>query len=172
MQQLGFEASYGVDQYFFRQALAENKEIVALETLEYQISLFDALSAEEQEDLLLETLLELDTLETYYNNLITAWFNGDLAEFTALFLASFAGYPDLEEKLLTQRNRNWLPIIELLLQQKKDYLVIVGAGHLLGEEGLIQLLENRGYLIEQVTKQGILINNFYHYSGQRRSVKQ
>ncbi|MBC6419176.1 MAG: TraB/GumN family protein [Prochloron sp. SP5CPC1] len=153
LQQLGFEASYGVDQYFFRQAVAENKEIVALETLEYQINLFDNLSAEEQEDLLLQTLLELDTLETYFNNLITAWFNGDLAEFTALFLASFADYPDLKEKFLTQRNRNWLPIIEFLLQQKKDYLVVVGAGHLLGEEGLIQLLENRGYLIEQVTKQ-------------------
>ena len=145
LQQLGFEASYGVDQYFFRQAVAENKEIVALETLEYQINLFDNLSAEEQEDLLLQTLLELDTLETYFNNLITAWFNGDLAEFTALFLASFADYPDLKEKFLTQRNRNWLPIIEFLLQQKKDYLVVVGAGHL--------FLENRGYLIEQVTKQ-------------------
>ncbi len=150
MQQLGFEASYGVAQYFFRQAVAENKEIVALETLEYQISLFDALSAEEQEELLLETLLELDTLETSFNNLITAWSNGDLEEFAALFLANFAPYPDLEEKLLTQRNHNWLPTIESLLQQKKDYLVIVGAGHLVGEEGLIQLLENRGYLIEQV----------------------
>ena len=145
LQQLGFEASYGVDQYFFGQAVVENKEIVALETLEYQISLFDNLSAEQQEDLLLQTLLELDTLETYFNNLITAWFNGDLAEFTALFLASFADYPDLKEKFLTQRNRNWLPIIEFLLQQKKDYLVVVGAGHL--------FLENRGYLIEQVTKQ-------------------
>ena len=150
LQQLGFQASYGVDQYFFRQAVAENKEIIALETLEYQISLFDALPAEEQEELLLQTLLELDTLETSFNNLITAWSNGDLEEFAALFLASFAPYPDLEEKFLTQRNRYWLPTIESLLQQKKDYLVIVGAGHLVGEEGLIQLLENRGYLIEQV----------------------
>jgi uncharacterized protein YbaP (TraB family) len=150
-QKIGFEPQYGVDYHFYNQAVAQNKEILGLETLEYQISLFDRLSTADQQNLVLQTLEDLKSTETLLTELVSSWLTGNVPQFTQLALESFQSYPQLQQAFLTDRNLNWLKTIEPLFTQNKDYLVIVGAAHLVGDQGLIQLLNDRGYQFEQVS---------------------
>jgi uncharacterized protein YbaP (TraB family) len=150
LQSLGFEAEYGVDQYFFTLAQDQAKETLYLETLDYQLSLFDQLSIPQQEEFLLQTLEGIDIMAEALDALVSTWLTGDVDGFETLILASFEDYPELEETLLTQRNLNWLSTLEGLIGGNQDYLVIVGAGHLVGDAGLVALLTDQGYVVEQV----------------------
>lgn len=75
---------------------------------------------------------------------------GDTTKFEQIALESFREHPQLQQTFLTDRNLNWLKTIESLLKQDQDYLVIVGAAHLVGQQGLVNLLNDRGYRFEQV----------------------
>jgi uncharacterized protein YbaP (TraB family) len=59
-------------------------------------------------------------------------------------------YPELQEKIVDERNRRWLPQIEKFLQRGEETLVVVGAAHLVGKNGVIELLRRRGYRLEQM----------------------
>ncbi|MCJ7755686.1 MAG: TraB/GumN family protein, partial [Thermoanaerobaculales bacterium] len=61
----------------------------------------------------------------------------------------FEDYPDLYEKLISGRNRSWMPAIEGLLAGQRDAMVVVGAMHLVGEDGIIEMLRQRGYTVTQ-----------------------
>jgi len=150
LQKIGFDPQYGVDYYFYNQAVAQNKKILSLETLAYQISLFDRLSIADQESLVLQALADLQSTETLLTDLVSSWVTGDTAQFEQVALESFKTYPQLQQTFLTDRNLNWLKTIESFFQKNEDYLVIVGAAHLVGDRGLIQLLADRGYRFEQV----------------------
>ncbi|MGA0197940.1 MAG: TraB/GumN family protein [Prochlorotrichaceae cyanobacterium] len=112
--------------------------------------MFESLSIQEQESLLLQTLADLKTTETLLTELVSAWRAGDTAQFAQISLDSFRKHPQLQQTFLTDRNLNWLGTIESLFDRNQDYLVIVGAAHLVGEQGLVQLLNDRGYQFEQV----------------------
>lgn len=150
LQSLGFDPQFGIDRYFFGKARKQGKDVAAFETLEYQISLFNTLSGENQGLLLLQTLEDLDIIEEELNHIITAWENGDLAEIEQTLLKSFEDYSYLEDALLVQRNKNWLTQIERFLRGDRDYLVVVGAAHMAGNNGLIQLLQDRGHNVQQL----------------------
>lgn len=150
LQKLGFDPNYGVDKYFFKKAKEAGKEIAGLETVEYQIDLFDSLSKMNQKDLILQTLKELDVLEEEIDDLIDAWRMGHSVKLEDMVLKSFKEYPEIYRKFIYERNISWLPQVESLLKINKNVLVIVGAGHLLGNDGIISLLEKRGYSAEQL----------------------
>jgi uncharacterized protein YbaP (TraB family) len=59
-------------------------------------------------------------------------------------------YPQLYSKLILERNQRWLPQIEAMIKQGDNALIVVGAAHLVGKDGVIQLLKQRGYLVEQL----------------------
>lgn len=149
-EQLGFKPEYGVDKYFFNRAQQAGKDLYALETLEYQIDLFDQLNWSDQEMLLLETFTELDYYESMSQTMVDSWRSGNITALEEMILEPFEEYPHLYTIFISERNDNWLPQIEGFLQEGDDYLVIVGAGHLVGPDGLITLLQNEGYSIEQV----------------------
>jgi hypothetical protein len=148
--QLGFEPSYGVDFFLFNEAQTAAKPIAALETIEAQMSIFDDLPLSIQSELVEQTVLELDLLESSFNTLIDAWKSGDVATFEQLSLESFTDYPEVYDVLLTQRNQNWLPTVEALVNQPDDYLIVVGAAHLVGDDSLVRLLSDQGYTVRQL----------------------
>lgn len=78
-----------------------------------------------------------------------AWHEGDVAAMEALATLDPAIYPELHDKLLTERNLNWVSEITPMLTDSEDYLIVVGAAHMLGETGLVQQLESLGYTVEQ-----------------------
>jgi len=150
LEKLGFEPRYGIDKYFFDKAKQERKEILSLETVEYQLSRFDGMSAKMQEALLLQSLKEIDTLGKEFAEILRAWRGGDTEVLESTLLENFKEFPEVYSQLVVERNGNWMPRIESFLQQKDNYLVVVGAGHLLGKEGLLALLKTKGYSVEQL----------------------
>lgn len=122
----------------------------SLETLEDQLEIFDNLPVPTQEAFLLQTLEELDNLGGDMDTIVQSWEAGDTAALQHFLLDSFEQHPDLYDRILVQRNLNWLPHIEGFINQDQDCLVIVGAAHLIGPEGVVQLLHDRGYSVTQI----------------------
>ena len=150
LRRLGFQAQHGVDLYFFRRAVHAQKVVLALETLESQLDLLDELPIEVQNNLVQQTIADIDNLSESLTALVSAWSQGDTQTFTALSLKSLEAYPTVYTKLFRDRNQAWLGPIEQYLTQTDDYLVVVGAGHLVGPDGLVQLLSDRGYQVQQL----------------------
>ena len=149
LQKLGFDSAYGVDRHFFEKAQAAGKDIQGLETVEFQLDLFDQLPLSIQEQFLLQTLEDLKNLDTQINDMVKAWTQGNVQELKAL-LVGMREYPELYQALVVNRNNDWLPHIEQALQEKHPVFIVVGALHLLGKEGLVAALQEKGYLVEQL----------------------
>ena len=95
------------------------------------------------------TLDENADLDAELANLGRAWRNGDAGGLEKLLLRDYREFPDLYESIVYRRNRAWVPQVEALLQGEEDVLVVVGALHLVGERGLIELLRRRGVRAER-----------------------
>jgi uncharacterized protein YbaP (TraB family) len=149
MRKHGFEGERGVEQYVLGQAQARGKEIVGLETLEFQLGIFDSLPASSQQMMLEQTLDEIDEAETAMAAMATAWRDGELDTLSEELLADFAEFPGLYATLVTDRNEAWLDSLETLLDDGRKYLVVVGALHLVGRDNLIDLLKTHGYRVER-----------------------
>lgn len=146
---LGFNPEHGVDRYFYYKAKIDGKELIFLETPEYQLSLFAGMSDDEQESMLKQTLEDLKVVETKSSELISAWEEGAVDKLGSILKEGFKGYPEIYNRLVVQRNKKWLQQIEALIKQNENVLVIVGAGHLVGEEGLVELFRQKGYKVER-----------------------
>jgi len=149
---LGFDPNSGVDRYFLSKA-TEKKKIVELESLEYQINLFSALSEKNQELFLLYTLKDIKVLEQELDKLIKAWTAGDEKGIESIMTRSMKEDKKLVpiyEKLVVERNRKMVSKIEDYLKEKETFFVVVGAGHLVGNQGIIELLKGKGFVLEQL----------------------
>jgi uncharacterized protein YbaP (TraB family) len=82
--------------------------------------------------------------------LVETWKAGNAHALGELIFSSFQEFPVLKAKLFEERNQRWIQKIEPWLQDNEDYLIIVGAGHLLGEGSVIQLLQKKGYIPAQL----------------------
>lgn len=149
LQKLGFDSAYGVDRHFFEKAKAAGKHIQGLETVEFQLNLFDQLSPSTQEQFLLQTLEELKNLSTQVRDMIQAWKQGHAQQLETL-LAGMADYPELNQALVLNRNQAWLPYMEQALQEREPVFIVVGALHLLGKDGLVEALKAKGYGVQQL----------------------
>jgi len=149
---LGFDPNYGVDRYFLEKA-AERKKILELESLEYQFKLFSALSGKDQESFLLYIVKDIKVLEQELDKLVKAWTTGDEKGIESIMTRSIKEDKRLipiYEKLVVERNRKMVSKIEEYLKEKETFFVIVGAGHLVGNQGIINLLKGKGFLLEQL----------------------
>ena len=149
LQKLGFDPKLGVDQHFFELAKESQKNIIGLELPEYQLDLLATLGGENQEDFIIHTIDQFDDMESGFQILVDAWSDGDLERLDELLNNEFEEYPALKQSLLIDRNYNWLDDVIGYTKDNEDYLVIVGSGHLAGEEGLVELLEAKGYSVER-----------------------
>jgi hypothetical protein len=149
LQPQGFKPEHGVDMHFFNRARAARKEVRALETVEFQLGLLSGLSPADSEEFLKETLRQSQTLRKLMAEVVAAWQTGEAARLDAILNDAMKDFPQLRKRFLTDRNHTWLPKIEELLRGNKDALVIVGAGHLVGREGLVELLRQKGFVVTQ-----------------------
>ena len=145
-------AGEGVDMYFLKQALADDKPLLFLETVEQQLSMLLNISANNEDAFVQQNLQQLSELESELTKIIAAWRSGDTDTMAALAMA-FTDTPEgklFYEALLVQRNKNWLPQLEQMLATPEVELVLVGALHLAGEANVLQLLREQGYSITQL----------------------
>jgi uncharacterized protein YbaP (TraB family) len=149
LQAAGFDTDLGIDKHFFDKAKTAGKERRALETVEFQLGRFNQLTPALQEEMLKETLADLDTQVASVKDVATSWAVGDTAQLERVLLKDMRSSPDLYKTLLVERNHNWLAHIDACLTQNAGCLVIVGAAHLVGPDGLPTLLRQKGYRVEQ-----------------------
>jgi len=151
MQQLGLQAEYGIDLHFLKQARGR-KEILELESADFQIQLLSGFPAELQRLFLEQTLDDPLSTKEEVEKMIRCWRAGDAAGIEDLIFSERRTSPELEPvfvKLFDERNGPMADKIAGWLRAGKDCLVIVGAGHLVGEGGILRRLSDHGIAVEQ-----------------------
>ena len=152
MIRLGYFPDLGVDRYFLDLAKSEHKNVISLETAQEQMSLVAKDDKHFQDKLLLYTLESMHEMEPMLDEMFMYWKNGDAAAFDKIMSMPLETDPSLNEiydDLIIQRNYRMTQKIEGLLRTKKTYFVVVGSGHVVGEEGIISLLKQKGYKLTQ-----------------------
>jgi uncharacterized protein YbaP (TraB family) len=149
-QKLGFTPQ-GVDAYFNTRAIGDGKALGELEPIDAQIGYIGQMGVGNESEFIRLSLEDLDELDESMTQMLGAWRSGDDELLDTLFVRDMKeGYPELYDSLLVQRNLNWMPIIESMFNDADTEFVLVGAAHLVGEDGLLNLLRNKGYEIRQL----------------------
>jgi len=150
LQRLGLAGS-GVDQFFSLRALNDQKEIGRLETAEEQLAFVADMGEGREDALVTYTLRQMEDLPEMMQAMKAAWRAGDNARLEEVALKPMEkDFPVMTDRFVEDRNDAWLPKIEAMLKTEDVELVLVGALHLLGEEGLLKRLKEKGYDIENL----------------------
>ena len=152
---MGFNPTLGVEMWLTDRARNDGKPIEGFETAEEQLLFLDGLSLQAQREMLLQTLIDSAELQEIMDDTIEAWRNGDTAFIEETMLADMQRYEELNRVIVVDRNHRWTDQIEAMLDDEQDYLVIVGALHLVGDDGVPRLLEERGIRIRQLAASGL-----------------
>jgi len=144
LTQLGFQPQSGVEMYFMERARGDGKTVAGLETVHDQISLFEAMTMDAQAEYLVASLEQARDLPKEVDAMVRAWQRGDTGWFEDEMKTEMGRDPQLYQSVLVARNRKWVPKIEALLNDDRNYLVIVGTGHLAGQGSVIELLRKDG----------------------------
>lgn len=148
LSRLGMAES-GVDSYFHQKALTDAKALGQLETVQQQLEFIVAMGAGQEDELILSTIRDMRELPVMMAELKAAWREGDKAGLVSLGIEPMqAEFPAIYKTLLVDRNQAWLPQIEAMLQSTETELVLVGALHLVGEDGLLAELARKGYTVQ------------------------
>ena len=149
-QKAGFDPELGLDKHFYEKARRDGKTVQGLETVEYQIARFDEMPMTLQDHLLAETLKSIDTEQASMSRLMESWRSGDATAVERIVLKDLQQEPQLYQRLLVERNNNWMPKLVSLLSRRGRAMVVVGAAHLVGPDGLIAMFRAKGYRVEQL----------------------
>lgn len=149
---IGFNPMLGVEMQMMSRATRDGKPIEGLETAEEQTAFLDGLSIETQREMLLQALEEGAKISESIDDIIAAWRYGDIETLETGLLQDLAENVELSEVLVNSRNRRWAAAINELLDDDDDYLIIVGALHLVGEQGVPRLLARAGVEIVQLSE--------------------
>ena len=153
LTRMGFDPVNGVDRHFLDEARQSHKPIGALEDAGSQLELFNSLSEELQDRLLLSSLVDMEKWADCFDLINQAWQSGDAAAMQEVITSSVRDYPQLKPlmtKLLDDRNNAMTTKIERFLQTPKTYFVAVGAGHLVGDQGILSQLQRKNFRVEQL----------------------
>lgn len=144
-----FNAMENIDLTMQNRAIAAGKEVKGLETMEYQIDLLYGSPISKQIQTLLETIRSADEDSSKAVELTDAYMAHDIDRLLELMLQSENKDPETAERLIFARNENWVKELTEILPES-SVLVVVGAGHLPGERGLINGLEKEGYIVTPI----------------------
>lgn len=157
IQRLGFDPNLGIDQYFLNLAAQQNKLIQGLETLESQVQLLSGFPEDLQEKILVYTIRDIDKMAGDMKRIIDAWSRGDTGGMEKIIFDPQEMKGDLApvyDKMFFERNSSMARKITGFLSTGETYFVVVGAGHLVGDRGIVDLLrkdQTVGYKIRQLT---------------------
>jgi len=152
MTRLGYASELGIDQHFLRLAKADKKSIVELETAKEQMALLSKENKEFQDKLLFYTLESMHEIEPMLNDMFEHWKKGDAKEFDRIISLPLQEDPslvDIYHDLIIKRNYKMSEKIEDFLKTKRNYFIVVGAGHVVGDKGIVSLLQKAGHKLIQ-----------------------
>ena len=143
----GLGGDSGIKSYemeFFSLAQGAKKEVNGLETIEFQMSVFDSIPYEAQAEMLIETIKGGDTEDDAFKEMIDMYKNQNITKMVTFMSEEEQGIEGYEDVLLYKRNKNWIPVMAKQMAANQVFFA-VGAGHLGGKNGVIDLLKNEGY---------------------------
>jgi len=146
----GFSAQMGVEMSVAALAQRDAKPVEGFETLEQQIGFLDGLSLDAQRNMLLQVLATNVDDTQLIDSMVNAWRHGDLDYFEAMLDEEREASPEIYEKIVVERNSRWVDAIDDMLYDDVDYLVVVGALHMIGEDGVPTQLRERGFPVNQI----------------------
>ena len=146
---MGLDPNSGVEQRLTTRATSDGKPIQGLETLEEQLGTLASLPPRQQKEFLMYSVEDSEKATQEIDRMLEAWRTGDVAALDKLLAEGMEKYPDVYRPLTVDRNKKWIASIEDLLDDEDDYLVVVGALHLVGKDSVIELLERKGHGITQ-----------------------
>jgi len=152
MMRLGYSPELGIDEHFLRLAKQQKKPIIELETAQDQMDLLAREDKAFQDKLLFYTLESMHEMEPMLESMFRSWKNGDTQTFESIMakpLEEDTSLQDIYDTLITKRNYKMSKKIEAFLQSNQNYFVVVGSGHVVGKEGIVELLKQKGYTLTQ-----------------------
>ena len=152
MGKQGLDPKLGLDRHFMERAAAGSKPVAGLEPASEQIRVLAGMSLDEQRQMLAEALEQAEAGPAQVRELHTLWRSGDAATlWNRMALEMKRDYPALYARVNVDRNDAWLPKLQARLESRDDdTLVVVGALHLLGPDGLVEKLRAKGYKVERL----------------------
>ncbi|MEZ5455226.1 MAG: TraB/GumN family protein [Lysobacteraceae bacterium] len=149
--QAGFDPNLGLDMHFMQRAQADEKPTSGLETIDDQLAALAGAPMEEQIYALDEALKPAAEMREKFDTLYQAWRDGDATAVEQEMVREMNEHTPVSARLLAdERNQKWLPQVQAMLATDQNHLVIVGALHLLGDSGLVSLLQKQGLAVERV----------------------
>lgn len=152
LARLGYNADAGVDKYFLNKAAQTGIPVKELEGVNFQMNLFNSFSRTENEHFLLSTIVSTNKLQTQMTKMVNAWLTGDAPTMHQNNTSYLSQYPELlpmYKKLNDDRNVTMTQKIKGYMNSNKTHFVVVGAAHLIGPNGIVNLLRNNGYTVTQ-----------------------
>lgn len=145
----GFDPNAGVDRAVEAEAKAAGKGLDYFETAMEQLDIFTTMPVDQEKAFLVIGAAEITNTPDSMTELLAAWASGDVASIDRLMNAGIEGMPELGKKLLEDRNAKWVDrITTTYMADSKNYLIVVGAGHLAGDKGVPNMLRDKGITIE------------------------
>jgi hypothetical protein len=143
--------SEGVDAFYHAKGTEQNRNIAWLESVDSQIALLDSFDNGDPSALIAYTLAEIDKGSDTILNMHKAWQKGDLMKLEQVgMLEMKRDFPQVYQNLMVDRNVKWMPQIEAMFADDNVEYVLVGALHLAGEDGLLHMLTEKGYMVERL----------------------
>lgn len=136
----------GIEQELMAIAKKEKKEIKGFETIAFQASVFDSIPYKDQAIDLLKNLDSMEVYKVYFDSMLNVYKNQELQKLAVMMNDSIFGDTNGQELLLDRRNKNWVDQLEKIMKGSSVFIA-VGAGHLPGNSGVIELLKKRGYTV-------------------------
>ncbi len=151
LMKIGFDPNYGIEKYFLNKS--KGKTILELEGVSFQIGIFDNFSDKENDMFLLSSLKEAESLSENMDVMVRAWRDGDEESLAKIVKKNRDSSPNLEgifKIIIDKRNISMTGKIENWIKKGGKYFIIVGAAHLVGENGIIKLLREKGLVLKQI----------------------
>jgi uncharacterized protein len=139
----------GVEEELLKLAKTQKKEVRGLETMAFQSAVFDSIPYQQQAKELLKSIDSMGAYRHYFDTMVQVYKNQQLSRMQQLFNNDAFGLEDYQDILLDKRNANWVVQLKTIMKQQPVF-VAVGAGHLVGDKGLIALLKKEGYTVKPV----------------------
>lgn len=150
LQRMGL-ANAGVDEFYSKKASQDNKPQLFLESIDEQLGFLEQMGKGQEDTFILHTLKDINQLPTMMTQLKSAWRGGDNQALIDVALIPWKNeFPDVYQSLLVKRNNAWMPRIEQMLTTAEVEYVLVGALHLVGDDGILTQLRAQGYQVEKL----------------------
>lgn len=153
-KKLGFKEELGIDKHFL-DAAREKKKILELESAQFQIDLLSGFTDDQQEKFLKYSLAEVGRMKEQVTEMVATWSKGDAETFHKVSTKGNEKYPGIEDvmkKLIDDRNVKMAEKVEEYMKNGETTFVVAGALHMSGEKGVVNLLKNKGYTVEQIKR--------------------